>query len=465
MAVATQHVTTWHAPPRGAVLTGPRLAPRWLTPLILLGLDVLALSAAVLVAGTTPLALAYGALAVASLGCGGAYRIRITLQALDSVPWLVGRLAIPLVLLGPLAWTGGDAAAVLQVAVVSVLTVTVARAVGFVALRHFRRVGSLQEPAVIIGAGEVGTELATVFRDCPEFGVAPVGFLDHVSDGADLPLPLLGDVDELGAVLSVSGARRVIVAFGPTRGAELVSVLRTAVQHNVDVHVVPRFFDCWVAPESPDTDDVHGVPLCRVRRAALRAPGWTLKRLLDVTIAGAVLVLTAPLLAVIAVAVKVSSPGPVLFRQKRVGQHGEEIEITKFRTLLVNHDGDTRWSVDEDPRVTPVGSLLRNSCADELPQLWGVVRGKLSLVGPRPERPFFVERFGRSIDGYDDRHRLPVGLTGWAQVNGLHGDTSIEERARRDNQYIERWSLWRDIVILLRTVKTVLRRCGRSLAR
>jgi exopolysaccharide biosynthesis polyprenyl glycosylphosphotransferase len=241
-------------------------------------------------------------------------------------------------------------------------------------------------------------------------------------------------------------------------------VLRTAVQYDVDVHVVPRFFDCGVAPEGPDTDDVQGIPLYRVRRAALRAPAWFVKRLLDVAVSGAVLVLTAPLFAVIAVAVKLSSTGPVLFRQERIGQDSQEIDVPKFRTLRVNHDSDTHWSVDQDPRVTRIGRILRATSLDELPQLWSVFTGQMSLVGPRPERAFFVNRFRRSIRGYNDRHRLPVGLTGWAQVHGLRGDTSIAERARYDNQYIEHWSLWRDLVILVRTVAEVLRsiRAGAS---
>jgi exopolysaccharide biosynthesis polyprenyl glycosylphosphotransferase len=268
---------------------------------------------------------------------------------------------------------------------------------------------------------------------------------------------VLGDVDRLDSLLASHRIRRVIVAFGPAREAELVGVIRTAVQHNVDVYVVPRFFDCGVTPDGPDTDDVRGIPLYRVRAAALQAPAWYVKRVVDVIVSGSVLLLAAPVLAVIAIAVKLSSAGPVLFRQKRVGQYGQEIDVPKFRTLEVNHDSDTRWSVDADPRVTPVGRLLRRTSMDELPQFWSVLKGDMSLVGPRPERPFFVERFGSTVDGYTDRHRLPVGLTGWAQVHGLRGATSIQERARFDNQYIENWSLWRDVIILIRTVAEVIR--------
>jgi lipopolysaccharide/colanic/teichoic acid biosynthesis glycosyltransferase len=176
-----------------------------------------------------------------------------------------------------------------------------------------------------------------------------------------------------------------------------------------------------------------------------------------VTIAGIGLLVALPLLVACAVAVKLTSPGPVLFRQARIGQGGREIEVLKFRTVEPNYDSDTQWSVDDDPRLTKVGGFLRRTSIDELPQLWSVLKGDMALVGPRPERPYFVRRFTADIEGYGARHRLPVGLTGWAQVHGLRGDTSIEERVRFDNQYVEHWSLWRDVVVLVRTFAEVVR--------
>ena len=471
MAVATQPVHTGSLrtlpltrAPIGLpeIETGRRFVPAWLAPASLAVADALALVFAVLVAGAGwVLGPAYGLVALLCLGASGAYHNRMSLQALDAVPWLVTRLAIPLLLLAPIALAvGGDVNALLVVALVAVGFVVPTRVVSYAVLRRERRRGRLAEPAIILGAGEVGAELARTFIDYPEFGVVPVGFLDCV--GGNLPVPVLGDVDQLDRVLSDFEIRRVVVAFGPSRESELVGVLRTAVTHDVEVFIVPRFFDCGVAPSGPDTDDVRGIPLYRVRRAALRAPAWYLKRLLDVAASGAVLLVAAPFLALVALAVRLSSPGPVFFRQKRIGQDGREIEVPKFRTLHVNHDSDTQWSTDDDPRVTRVGRVLRATSIDELPQLWSVLKGDMSLVGPRPERPFFVRRFTHDIQGYGDRHRLPVGLTGWAQVNGLRGDTSIEERARFDNQYIEHWSLWRDIVVLVRTVAEVVRGARRD---
>jgi exopolysaccharide biosynthesis polyprenyl glycosylphosphotransferase len=462
VALASEHVRSITAG-EVAPLTLPAIRERartdsstWVMPAVLVTADIVALLYALLIAGGSGLALAYLPAAVACLAISGAYRVRITLRVLDAVPWLVTRLALPLLLLAPIVVvTGADATPLLLTAIFAVLLVVPERIVVFGSMRRIRRRGQLLAPTVILGAGGVGAELARAFHDYPEYGVEPIGFLDSVS--GDLPYPVLGDVDQLGSLLASRHVRRVVVAFGPAREAELVTVLRTAVQYDVDLYVVPRFFDCGVTPEGPDTDDVRGIPLYRVRSAALRAPAWYVKRFVDVLVSGTILLLASPVLALLALAVKLSSPGPVLFHQQRIGQHGQPINVPKFRTLEVNHDSDTRWSVDSDPRVTKVGRILRRTSIDELPQLWSVLKGDMSLVGPRPERPFFVERFGRTVDGYSDRHRLPVGLTGWAQVHGLRGATSIQERARFDNQYIEHWSLWRDVIVLVRTIAEVVR--------
>jgi lipopolysaccharide/colanic/teichoic acid biosynthesis glycosyltransferase len=225
----------------------------------------------------------------------------------------------------------------------------------------------------------------------------------------------------------------------------------------VQVYVVPRFFEIGVSPRSIDTDDIWGIPLVRVRQAAFTSWTWRVKRAIDVAAAGALLVVTAPVMGTAALAVRLSSPGPILFRQHRVGQGGHEFEVLKFRTLPATHV-DTAWNATDAEYANPVGRLLRRLSIDELPQLWNVLRGDMSLVGPRPERGYLVEEFNTSIHGYRDRHRLPMGLTGWAQVHGLRGETSLRERVRFDNQYIEHWSLWRDLTIMIRTVGAVFRR-------
>jgi exopolysaccharide biosynthesis polyprenyl glycosylphosphotransferase len=182
-----------------------------------------------------------------------------------------------------------------------------------------------------------------------------------------------------------------------------------------------------------------------------------LKRAFDSAVSASLLLIAAPIFGVLALGVKLTSPGPVYFRQRRIGKKGREVEILKFRSMRVNSESDTQWSVNDDARVTKLGAFMRKTSLDELPQLWNVLRGDMSLVGPRPERPYFVERFEREVPGYGDRHRVPVGLTGLSQVNGLRGDTSIEDRAWFDNHYIENWSVGGDLAILARTAGAMIK--------
>jgi exopolysaccharide biosynthesis polyprenyl glycosylphosphotransferase len=317
--------------------------------------------------------------------------------------------------------------------------------------------GRLVEPVLIVGAGQVGVELAELLREHREYGLAPIGFIDSVDDADALPLPLLGSVHSLSEILARERVRRVIVAYGLTSEPDMVPILRACDMASVDIHVVPRFFELGHS-RARDVDLVWGFPLRRLRRSAIRRGPNLLKRAFDVVVASVLLVILAPIYGATALAVRLSSRGPVLFRQLRVGRGGNSIEVLKFRSLEVNEDSNTDWSVEDDPRTTAVGRFIRRTCLDELPQLINVLRGDMSLVGPRPERPYFANRFAAEIPGYDDRHRMPVGLTGWAQVHGLRGDTSIQERARFDNDYIENWTLLLDFYVVARTIGAVLRR-------
>ena len=420
--------------------------PAAIAATVVFGGDLIALGSAVLVtrpaAGVNAL---YALVAMVALLTSGAYRLRISLSALDEAPRLATMLAVPLLVLAPFAH--GATSRLLWQAACSVVTV-----VGYALLRRARRRG-LREATLIAGTGHVGVELANLIAMHPEYGLELTGFVGSPYPG--LPSPLVGDVDDLDRLVREHGIKRVLVAFGPTREAELVGVLRTAVLRDVEVHVVPRFFEVGVAPRGPDVDDLWGIPIYRMRQAALRARVWRVKRAVDVALSLILLIVTAPVMALSALAVRLGSPGPVLFRQRRIGQYGEEILVLKFRTLPADHVDDA-WNTGNDA-YNAVGRWLRRMSIDELPQLWNVLRGDMSLVGPRPERGYLVEQFNASVSGYRDRHRLPVGLTGWAQVHGLRGDTSLRERVRFDNQYIEHWSLWRDLVILVRTLSAGFR--------
>jgi exopolysaccharide biosynthesis polyprenyl glycosylphosphotransferase len=260
----------------------------------------------------------------------------------------------------------------------------------------------------------------------------------------------------LGRLIRDEHVTRVLLAYGPFRDATIVDAIRTAARYGVDVEMVPRLYDAGSSPDRPEFENIRGIPLYRLHRAAPHTRSWRAKRLFDIAGSTTMLVLTAPVLFGLALAVRLSSPGPVLFRQVRIGQHGNPFELLKFRSMRANADGDDKWNVADDDRVTAIGKIMRRTSLDELPQLWNVLRGDMALVGPRPERPTFVEQFSDEVEGYRTRHRLPVGLTGLAQVHDARGDTPITERARLDNHYIEHWSLWRDVRIVIDTIRVVV---------
>ncbi|MDQ6838689.1 MAG: sugar transferase [Actinomycetota bacterium] len=436
---------------------GRPLALRWRflrSSGIILGVDILAILGGILVVDRLDRAtLTYLVLVPAWLALLGSYRPRIapSVQA-DLVP-LLGALACPMLVL---AWIHTPSAVnLLHDVPVATGLVLVGRLVSYFLRRVARARTTSTEPTLIVGAGILGCQVARVLLDHPEYGILPVGFVDGFPDDDNLPLPVVGDIDAFDEVVRRVGAVRVIVAFGANRETELVEVLRASVEARVEVHIIPRLFELGVTPSGPDADIVWGFPLQHARRAALRSPAWRTKRVVDVAVSTIVLAMFSPVLAAAALGVRMSGPGPVLFRQRRLGQRGEVVEIYKFRSMKLNSDADTRWGGAEDDRVTRMGRVLRATSIDELPQMINVFKGDMSLVGPRPERPHFASQFNQQIFRYRDRLRVPVGLTGWAQVHGLRGDTSIEERARFDNYYIEHWSLWFDLVILARTVTYV----------
>jgi exopolysaccharide biosynthesis polyprenyl glycosylphosphotransferase len=221
-----------------------------------------------------------------------------------------------------------------------------------------------------------------------------------------------------------------------------------------DLLVVPRLHHFHT--QTGRADHIGSIPVMRIRTPNLMGPGRRIKRAFDVAVSGIALWLMAPALGLIALAVRSEGPD-VIFRQPRVGKNGRVFDVLKFRSMrpVDENESATNWSIANDDRVGPIGRFLRRTSLDEIPQLWNILRGDMSLVGPRPERPHFVEQFSAQYERYAHRHRVKSGLTGLAQVSGLRGDTSIADRARYDNFYIENWSLWLDVKIILRTVSEV----------
>ena len=350
---------------------------------------------------------------------------------------------------------------VLQAVLALFVGLVLVRTAVYVTGNALRRRGRVSHPVIIVGAGEVGARLARNLLERPQHGLVPVGIVDSAdTDPVDLPVPLLGGLPDLERAMGEHGVDDVIFSFGAPPDTDVLAAVRASVQADHQVFVVPRFFELMGAERHRRTEFIRDVALFRVRRWAWRRTGSVLaKRVLDIVMALVGLVVAAPVLAASALALRIETGSGVIFRQTRVGQGGRHFTLYKFRTLRPLGPGEsaTNWSIDDDPRLGDVGRFLRRTGLDELPQLVNVLQGHMSMVGPRPERPHFVQEFSRSEEGYADRHRVRVGITGLAQVNHLRGDTSIAERVRFDNSYIENWSFWNDLKIIARTVPTVSR--------
>ncbi|WP_327000938.1 sugar transferase [Dactylosporangium sp. NBC_01737] len=428
-------------------------------PWRLAGADVAVFVALWLAAGATwPAALACAAFTAAALAGIGLYRPRLHLSVLDDLPrMLLGFGAVtPVAAWFTLPTTTFEAAVVVWPLVVLAATVP-ARTLVYVMLYQRRRLLP-GDRALIVGSGDLALRLAEVLRADPAYGIRPIGLVGPPAlTGESLPVPLLGPVDELAGITALHRPDCVIVAFPNAPDTDLIGVIRQWRRCGVTVYVVPRLFE--LAVPSGGAELVQGIALERMRPDRMRGLYAAAKRAIDVTGAAIGLALAGPVLLACAIAVRLESGrAGVLFRQQRIGRDGKPFTILKFRSLTpaTDRESQVRWNINTDDRVGPVGRLLRSTSLDELPQLINVLRGDMSLVGPRPERPYFVEQFARTYGGYADRHRVAAGITGWAQIHGLRGDTSIADRVRYDNYYIENWSVALDVKIMVRTVGAML---------
>ena len=395
-----------------------------------------------------------------ALAAAGTYRARLRFAVLDDVHRLV--LAVAAVVAGGvwLAEPTGPIPRPLAVlpltwAAVTLAAVVAGRTIGYRLLRRRRR-RSPGRATILIGTGALAVRLAEALRADGSYGLTPVGLVGR-TPMAPPALPVLATTAGLEQAVARYKPLHLIVTSPVANGADLVSALRRCRRGGVTVHVVPRLFELAVARGG--TEFVHGIPLARLRPEPAQLRRWALKRFVDICGALLALILLAPVLALCALAVRCESGRHgVLFRQERTTRDGKTFTILKFRSLTPASEAESqvKWNINTDQRLGPVGRFLRFSSLDELPQLINVLRGDMSLVGPRPERPFFVAQFERAYWEYRDRHRVPAGITGWAQIHGLRGDTSIEDRVRFDNHYIEHWSLGLDLKIILRTVGSLL---------
>jgi lipopolysaccharide/colanic/teichoic acid biosynthesis glycosyltransferase len=419
---------------------------------MLAAVDLIALAVAVAAAGRVSLAaVSYAPAVLVLLAAAGTLRLRICLRLSDQVGRILAAAVAPAVLLLPLlspdhAW---------RLAAWSAGCLLVGRGLAYSGLRITRQRGLLTESALLVGAGETAILVARLLREHPELGLRAFGFAESPAPPGsparaadDLPLPVLGTTADVPRLIHELGIGRVIVCTGAEADRELVHALRVARAQGAGIVLVPELHELGMAVPRACLDEICGIPVIPLRRP----PGaWLVgKRAADAAAAALLLCLLGPIILGLAAVIRVKSGGPAIFRQLRVTGAGRAAQVLKLRTLPPHSTSDTCWSVPIES-CTRFGRWLRVSHLDELPQLVNVLRGHMSLVGPRPERPYFAERFGQTIPGYRDRDRMRAGLTGLAQASGLHGDTSLADRIRFDNLYIEYWSPWLDLAILART--------------
>jgi exopolysaccharide biosynthesis polyprenyl glycosylphosphotransferase len=404
---------------------------------------------------------------IGAFAIGGFYRGRRHLSVLDELPGLYFRF---------LAASAAVAIAVavrhnslnyidgfLRLAAASAVLLLPARAFSRLVVLTARRRRWVEHGAVVVGGGPVAIELARLLRRYPQYGLRFAGFVDVASTSHDQreSTPLVGDLDDLATVVQQSECDVVIIADIDCPESTLLRAVRAPGLAKCDLWIVPRLREFHSVAGSPD--HIGAIPVVPLHRPVLQGPEWALKRTSDVIFASVALLLLSPLLLLCAAATYLEGGRGIIFRQQRIGQYGKPFNLMKFRSMRPADDKEsqTNWNIGNDPRVGPIGKFMRRTSLDELPQLWNILRGDMTVVGPRPERPYFVDQFSIDYPDYAMRHRVPVGLTGLAQVSGLRGDTPISDRARFDNYYIENWSLWLDVKVLLRTVGEVFSGGGR----
>jgi exopolysaccharide biosynthesis polyprenyl glycosylphosphotransferase len=316
---------------------------------------------------------------------------------------------------------------------------------------HLREAGVGRDNVLIIGSGEVARTIAEKIRWSSHLGYNIVGAVNGAPGQKVGDVPIIGTTGQLPELIDEYEVDEVIIALPEASHRELVQLVSKCQRGRVNIKVYPDIFAYMTGGLT--VDDLNGMPMLSVRDVALRGWKLSLKRGMDIVVSFFGLVLLSPLLVLTALAIKLESSGPVFFCQERMGLDGHPFSVIKFRSMRQDAEkSGPGWTQEGDPRVTRIGRFMRKTNWDELPQLINVFYGQMSLVGPRPEQVYYVQRFREYIPRYMERHREKAGMTGWAQVNGLRGDTSILERTKYDLWYVENWSLWLDIKIVIRTI-------------
>ncbi|MEA2645289.1 MAG: hypothetical protein QOE92_372 [Chloroflexota bacterium] len=342
---------------------------------------------------------------------------------------------------------------VLYVAVSAIVLLVLFRTLMRGALAQLRRRGIGTTRALVVGSGAGADALIHRLEMFPEYGYELVGVVDDdLPKGTDyVRLPVIGDSQDLPHLIRHHNVAEVFMALPERDYRKMLRIISDCAETRAGFKIVPHLLE--VLTSGVVADDIDGIPLVAVRRSRLTGANLLVKRLFDLLLGVLLLVPGVPLMAVISLAIKLSSQGPVIYVQERVGRHGRVFTAYKFRSMVIDAEADTGpvFTYRDDPRITAVGRFLRRTGFDEVPQILNVLKGEMSLVGPRPERPHFVTQFEAEVPGYADRHSVTPGITGWAQLNDLRQDTPIEQRTIYDSYYVENWSLGFDLKILVAT--------------
>jgi exopolysaccharide biosynthesis polyprenyl glycosylphosphotransferase len=414
-----------------------------------------------------PALLALPVLALALLHARGAYSPALQLLVFQRLSPLLSAVTVggmASVALGELLWPADAPSSAAVLAWLLMMVAVVGTRLTLGAAEYVGRARGRAAPAIIVGAGAIGHRVARRLSHGSHHRLRPIGFVDDdpmLDRADDLDLSVIGSVEELPRLVQAHAVEHIVVAFTSAPDETLVSALERCSSEGVTVSLVPRMFDSF--NDRAACEELDGLPLLTLRRTDPKGWQFALKHALDVCAAAAALVALAPMLAVIALAIRLSSRGPVLYLQTRVGRDGQTFEMLKFRSMrigpaqtFVPEAGCAPGGVEGSDRRTPIGRFLRKTSLDELPQLINVIRGEMSLVGPRPERPEFVEVFSAGYARYPHRHRVRSGITGLSQVRGLRGQTSLAERTELDNFYIENWSFLLDVKLMFMTCFAML---------
>ncbi len=340
-------------------------------------------------------------------------------------------------------------------AVYNVSLIVIERSVIRIVLYQFRKKGFNQKHILLVGCSSSAEKLIDRLRSHPQWGYHIHGILDdYHQTGEDCHgVKVIGKLDELAGILEANQLDEIMITLQLSEYTKLASVVSATEKSGVHTKFIPDYSN--VIPTSPYTEDLLGLPIINIRHVPLmEGTNKFIKRVMDIAGSLVCIVFFSPVMLFCAIGIKLSSKGPVIFCQERVGLHNRPFKMYKFRSMIIQTDEEEKdkWTTKGDPRITRIGRFMRSTSMDELPQLFNVLKGDMSLVGPRPERPLFVEKFKEEIPRYMVKHQVRPGMTGWAQVNGYRGDTSIKKRIECDLYYIENWTIGFDIKILFLTV-------------